>query len=70
MMRCWGVSALSRPTGIDASSSMPSSLCASGRMRVAVGDQRGNYAMVDAAFVKMTALAIVLISCVVMVQPY
>jgi len=26
--------------------------------------------MMDAAFVKMTALVIVLVSCVIMVQPY
>ncbi|MNL67003.1 hypothetical protein D3C87_1915500 [compost metagenome] len=35
-----------------------------------LGDQRGDFAMMDAAFVKLTALAIVLVSCVVMVQPY
>lgn len=31
---------------------------------------KGDFAMMDAAFVKMTTLAIVLVSCVVMVQPY
>ncbi|WP_457585836.1 hypothetical protein [Ensifer canadensis] len=44
--------------------------CASYWTHSAAGAQKGDFAMMDAAFVKMTTLAIVLVSCVIMVQPY